>query len=321
MLIWKKWWHGALYTTTPPSIFASSTNLKNYLKPTSHLTVTEMLRILVLLLCVQSLNAVSPTSKPTSNMDDDELMPSARESTESTDTPTLVMFDGPTVYTTSDSTMEPTSPPTFYVTRGDPTYDPYTEPPSMVPTSDSTIPQTLNSPTLRPSMKPTSDSTIPQTLNSPTLGPSMKPTSDSTIPQTLNSPTLRPSMEPTKDGTPPTAGKVCRAGYYKSTTKKCLPCPMGQWSAAGASVCISCLAGTHSRNHLSCTDCKPGEYSEANWRECEFCGPGTVSKAKASKCTVCKAGTYAHHQDNECKPCDKYFKSEEGSEYCVADLQ
>jgi hypothetical protein len=92
---------------------------------------------------------------------------------------------------------------------------------------------------------------------------------------------------------------------------------MGQWSAAGASVCISCPAGTHSSNHLSCTDCKPGEYSEANWRECEFCGVGTVSKAKASKCTVCPVDTYAHHQDNECKPCEKGFYSLAKYDVCL----
>jgi hypothetical protein len=200
-----------------------------------------------------------------------------------------------------------------------PTSGPTAQPPTT--TKPSSMP-----PTTRPSDMPSE--VLPTSV--PKYEPStywmtetMKPSS---MPPTVHVHSNMPAeVLPTSVPTPfpptaPTAGpmlKKCLAGYYRSTPKKCLPCPMGQWSAAGASVCISCPAGTHSSNHLSCTDCKPGEYSEANWRECEFCGVGTVSKAKASKCTVCPVDTYAHHQDNECKPCEKGFYSLAKYDVCL----
>jgi DNA-binding beta-propeller fold protein YncE len=115
----------------------------------------------------------------------------------------------------------------------------------------------------------------------------------------------------------PTASlSKCAAGYYLATPKKCKPCPLGMWSTAGATICTACPAGTHTSQHLSCEDCKPGEYSEGMSRECMFCGVGTVSKGKAKACTVCPAGTYAHHQDNECKPCPQYQSSQAMSDAC-----
>jgi hypothetical protein len=225
VLIGKKWWHGALYTTTP-SIFASSTNPKNYLKPTSYLT--EMLRIFVLSLCVQSLNAVSPTSKPTYNTDDDDsmLMPSAMEST---DTPTLVMFDGPTVYTTSDS-MEPTSPPTFYVTLGDPTAQPSTDGRFFPSAKESTDTPTFvvnifpfsfpitatTAPTSRPT-KTGYSQFFPQYSLYPTSGPNADPTQSPST--TGTKPLLVPTLPfPIAATTEPTSGPNADLTQSPSTT-------------------------------------------------------------------------------------------------------
>jgi DNA-binding beta-propeller fold protein YncE len=112
---------------------------------------------------------------------------------------------------------------------------------------------------------------------------------------------------------------TCAAGYYQASQtkpRKCKPCPLGMWSSANAISCTPCPAGTHTSHHLSCEDCKPGEYSEAMWRECKFCGVGTVSKGKATVCTVCPAGTYAHHQDNVCEPCPLHLWSKAMSDVC-----
>jgi hypothetical protein len=101
---------------------------------------------------------------------------------------------------------------------------------------------------------------------------------------------------------------ICSAGLYKSG-KKCLPCPMGHISAAGATECIGCPAGTHTSHHLTCDECKPGEYSQDYWRECEFCNSTSISQAGASECYECMAYySFPDKQENVCVYISDYFQ-------------
>jgi DNA-binding beta-propeller fold protein YncE len=156
---------------------------------------------------------------------------------------------------------------------------------------------------------------LPTASPPPTQLPTASPP-PTQLPTASPPPTQLPTASPPPTQLPTASLSKCAAGYYLSTPKKCKPCPLGMWSTAGATVCTACPAGTHTSQHLSCEDCKPGEYSEAMWRECKFCGVGTVSKGKAKACTVCPAGTYAHHQDNDCKPCPQYQWSQAMSDEC-----
>jgi hypothetical protein len=101
---------------------------------------------------------------------------------------------------------------------------------------------------------------------------------------------------------------ICAAGLYKSG-KKCLPCPMGHISAAGATECIGCPAGTHTSHHLTCDECKPGEYSQDHWRECEFCNSTSISQAGASECYECMPYyAFPNKQENVCVYISDYFE-------------
>ena len=110
---------------------------------------------------------------------------------------------------------------------------------------------------------------------------------------------------------------LCAAGYYQSEYGQgsCNDiCGAGYYSLAGASVCESCPAGTHSTtvgatsetfcepcpagtmsgpHAQSCSDCFYGTYSDASGSSvCESCGAGRWSGMVASECVDCVPGKY-----------------------------
>ena len=78
---------------------------------------------------------------------------------------------------------------------------------------------------------------------------------------------------------------VCPAGQYRTKDETCFDCPLGSWSAEGATKCRDCDEGQYDVDHLYCSDCPPGTFSFKNCKDekknkCRPCGKGKVSENK-----------------------------------------
>ena len=124
----------------------------------------------------------------------------------------------------------------------------------------------------------------------------------------------------------------CKAGYYKddNSCTKCPAgsycdginktlCPAGSYSAAGASSCTSCVAGTYSaeKGATACTECEAGTYSTAGSSKCLDCSAGTYSGKAASKCDSCPAGKYSSAKASFCNICSAGTYSSAGASSCT----
>ena len=87
-------------------------------------------------------------------------------------------------------------------------------------------------------------------------------------------------------------------------------CPAGTWSAAGASQCTECAAGTYTPDPgaASCTPCDAGTYSTATGAD------------SASTCTECTAGTYSSEPGSTtCQGCaEGFYASGSANQACTA---
>ena len=102
---------------------------------------------------------------------------------------------------------------------------------------------------------------------------------------------------------------ACNAGYYGTASCTLCPagsscvqgvksaCPQGQYSAAGATVCVMCSAGTYGgQTGLSvCAKCAAGSYTPGQgYSICNSCNAGLYSATQGlTLCSQCSAGTYA----------------------------
>lgn len=108
---------------------------------------------------------------------------------------------------------------------------------------------------------------------------------------------------------PISEGVQCLSGYYDSDGF-CNKCPAGQYSAAGATTCMSCPQGTYTdkEGSTSCIPCPAGKYS---------------SIMGATSCAdTCAAGTYGNKGGSgtvqDCQPCRQgTYNPNPGSTYCV----
>ena len=109
----------------------------------------------------------------------------------------------------------------------------------------------------------------------------------------------------------------CPAGSYCDGINKTL-CPAGSYSAAGASSCTPCVAGTYSaeKGATKCDDCTAGTYSTAGSSKCLDCSEGTYSTDRASSCTSCSAGKYSSAKASFCNTCSAGTYSSAGASSC-----
>ncbi|KAG9096174.1 Dihydroxyacetone synthase, partial [Ceratobasidium sp. 370] len=149
---------------------------------------------------------------------------------------------------------------------------------------------------------------------------------------------------------------TCKPGYYSAggvagittgagvdvadaitTDTECAPCPAGQSSTSGASVCTSCPANTYSTSGGLCTACPTGTsspegasgcttlscpagkrpvgntcancpaktYSSAGDTSCTDCPPGSISSPGSSSCTPCPGGSVPSPSANSCSTCPR----------------
>ena len=89
----------------------------------------------------------------------------------------------------------------------------------------------------------------------------------------------------------------CDAGKYTDASRICQNCDAGKYSAAGASSCTNCAAGSVTNTLASsgastCTACAAGKYSANSQTACTDCDVGKYSAAGASTCTNCEEGKY-----------------------------
>jgi hypothetical protein len=87
-----------------------------------------------------------------------------------------------------------------------------------------------------------------------------------------------------------------RAGYEVSwycndPVTTMVQCPSGTFSAAGASSCLPCPAGSRCVNGIA-TLCSGGTFSGPNASTCSSCTGTNYSLAGASSCSTCLAGSY-----------------------------
>ena len=75
----------------------------------------------------------------------------------------------------------------------------------------------------------------------------------------------------------------------------CVQCPVGQYSASGASLCTRCGPGRYlSSQSGQCVDCPVGQYSGGSTAGCTPCSPGQYTGVTASSvCSACPAGLYS----------------------------
>jgi DNA-binding beta-propeller fold protein YncE len=86
----------------------------------------------------------------------------------------------------------------------------------------------------------------------------------------------------------------CPPGFYCPSFTP-IPCPAGAWSAASATNCAACLAGSYSAvvgasASTTCLPCAAPAASAAGWGVC--CGVGYWASPAATACTPCAAGRY-----------------------------
>lgn len=87
-------------------------------------------------------------------------------------------------------------------------------------------------------------------------------------------------------------------GSFRGECINCLPGTFSNHSAA--TVCETCPAGRmSSHGNTACSDCIPGEYSQAG-EPCETCPVGTYSSAASRNCTVCPSGRTSAAGSREC---------------------
>lgn len=85
----------------------------------------------------------------------------------------------------------------------------------------------------------------------------------------------------------------CDAGSY-TTSRGCVTCPAGSWSAAASTACTDCPsgqtspAGSTSQNSCISSDCDAGYYWSSS--SCIICPENTWSSSGASSCTTCSSG-------------------------------
>ncbi len=104
------------------------------------------------------------------------------------------------------------------------------------------------------------------------------------------------------------AGSYCPLG---STSATQLPCAVGQYSAAGATACVSCQAGKYQgrEGQASCVACLPGSYGSTTGllvSNCTApCTAGYYCPAGATTSTqiICPIGTFSLNGAGSCTPC------------------
>lgn len=107
-----------------------------------------------------------------------------------------------------------------------------------------------------------------------------------------------------------TACEACPAGTFNDgteaeTPRSCESCPAGQYSASGATACISCGAGFFAADRAAtvCLPCAAGRTDE--------------NSGAATSCESCPAMQYSAVQSfGECTPCFENSKSGEGADMC-----
>ncbi len=131
--------------------------------------------------------------------------------------------------------------------------------------------------------------------------------------------------------------RICPAGTFSSvsgvctsggrgrgggTECSCTACPAGASSPAGATVCVTCGAGTYwsAAEAAALADVRPFDGGGAT--ACVACGAGTYSAlTSASVCTTCPAGTYSlatgATNSTACVPCGAGAYSLAGATACV----
>ena len=106
----------------------------------------------------------------------------------------------------------------------------------------------------------------------------------------------------------------CPAGKYNPNTggtslSACTNCPLGQYSAAGASLCTPCAVGYYadSTGLTQCIACPAGTMNAntggTSLSFCQSCPGGTSSVAGSSSCAICPAGQYAPVKSGTCINC------------------
>ena len=116
----------------------------------------------------------------------------------------------------------------------------------------------------------------------------------------------------------------CPQGSYASLIGQtvCKNCPIGTYSAAGASSCTMCQIGAYSlANASACTNCPAGSYTPAYSNACTICSPGSFSTTPAASCTPCQAGTYSSvsgaNTTSVCISCTAGSYSVSGASVCT----
>jgi hypothetical protein len=116
---------------------------------------------------------------------------------------------------------------------------------------------------------------------------------------------------------------ACRPGFtYVADANACSQCLVGQWSAAGSTVCSPCApapanatlsgVGTNATNcpfvcnagyvgTSSCSPCAAGTRQSGTF--CVQCLPGSFSDPAASLCTACGSGRYSTGAASACALC------------------
>ena len=121
----------------------------------------------------------------------------------------------------------------------------------------------------------------------------------------------------------------CPAGQYNNNTggtslSACTNCPLGSYSAAGASTCTPCSAGYYadSTGLTQCIACPAGTNNPntggTSLSVCQNCTGGTSSVAGSSSCSVCPAGQYAPAGSGVCINCAiGYFSAASNTVTCT----
>ena len=128
----------------------------------------------------------------------------------------------------------------------------------------------------------------------------------------------------------------CNAGYFRvewtgvppfDYKSGCTRCDSGTISDEGQTSCTNCKPGQYSdatnQDPRHCIGCKSGHYSDVTGAvSCTECPSGWAQRAnKTTKCTRCSAGYYQNVDNTECVECPSGYKSDDSMPACTECLK